>query len=319
MNGARHARSRETASSTLYKELNTTGYADIVVSYYYRVMDALEADDVVVLEWTPDRTATIPVWTAIASYGPAPESTPTLVTHAPLPADANNNPNFALRFRVTLPSTTDDFRLDDVIVSGTPMTPPAPFSVSMIGSVPPQCADGSDNDGNGAADYPRDTGCNDSLDNNESGGVLNIPIESVPRPPQVEEPQQNVGVILGATTEDLPLVSECVSTGPYLRDYLRMDGANNREQVELLQQFLNEEMQANIPITGFFGPITTKWVKAFQKKYYSEILQPWIDAGYNIHALENGTGYVYKTTRRHINLLKCPELNIPMPELIPGS
>jgi len=34
----------------------------------------------------------------------------------------------------------------------------------------PECSDGIDNDGNGCADYPTDTGCSSSQDNSESGG-----------------------------------------------------------------------------------------------------------------------------------------------------
>lgn len=320
MNDARHARVRDTeGAALLYKELDTTGYTDIVISHYYRVMDALEEGDSVTLEWTADRTAEGPVWTAIASWGPADESIPTLVTHAALPSGANDNPNFAFRFRATVPATSDDFRLDDVNVSGTPIPSPAPALTSMIGSVPPQCADGTDNDGNGAADHPRDTGCSDSLDNDESGGVPNIPVEEVPVP-ESETPRAPEGEVLGAATkEELPLPPVCVSAGLYLRDYLHMNLSNDSEQVKLLQIFLNEEMGAGLPITGVFGPLTHHWVKEFQKKYRVEILQPWIDAGYNVHALQNGTGYVFKTTRRHINMMKCRELGIPMPELTLGA
>src|SRR3989338_8120859 len=35
------------------------------------------------------------------------------------------------------------------------------------GSTPPQCSDGADNDGDGFADYPRDPGCDNSLDDDE--------------------------------------------------------------------------------------------------------------------------------------------------------
>lgn len=319
MNDTRHARAHDTeGTALLYKELDTTGYTDIVISHYFRVMDALEEGDVVVLEWTADRTAEEQTWMTIASWGPAEESTATLVTHSTLPSGANNNPNFAFRFRAITPATSDDFRIDDIHVTGTLIPPPAPPAAPMIGSVPPECADGSDNDGNGAADHPRDTGCSDSLDADESGGIPNIPIAEVP-PPAAETPRSAEGEVLGVATEEPPLPPACVSAGLYLRDYLRAEQANDPEQVKLLQLFLNEEMGANIPVTGVFGLMTKKWVKEFQKKYHAEILQPWMDAGYNVRALRDGTGYVFKTTRRHINLMKCNALNIPMPPLTLGA
>ncbi len=74
-------------------------------------------------------------------------------------------------------------------------------------------------------------------------------------------------------------------------------------------------MNADIPVTGFFGPLTKSWVKKFQKAHQAEILQPWIDAGFDVSALRDGTGNVFKTTRRFINIMMCAELNLPMPPL----
>jgi peptidoglycan hydrolase-like protein with peptidoglycan-binding domain len=120
---------------------------------------------------------------------------------------------------------------------------------------------------------------------------------------------------LGAatTTPELPLPPECAAN-PYLRDYLKMGKKNDPEQVKLLQTLLNEQMDAHLPVTGFFGSLTKKWVKAFQKTHHAEIIKPWIDAGYKGN-IGDGTGYVYKTTKRAINMLKCAEAAIPMPDL----
>lgn len=122
------------------------------------------------------------------------------------------------------------------------------------------------------------------------------------------------GEVLGAATTE-PDLSLPASCGEYLSDYLRYGKKNNPEQVKLLQSFLNEYVEANLPVTGFFGKMTHNAVKKFQVKYHSEIIKPWIDAGYKDKDIENGTGYVFKTTKREINLLKCSSLNIPMPEL----
>ena len=58
------------------------------------------------------------------------------------------------------------------------------------GTTPPQCADGSDNDGDGLADYPRDPGCISSLDNDE---------------------RDTGGEVAGATTPGLTIWNESVT------------------------------------------------------------------------------------------------------------
>ncbi len=46
------------------------------------------------------------------------------------------------------------------------------FTVSSLGTPPPQCSDGIDNDGNGCADFSSgDTGCSSASDTTESGGT----------------------------------------------------------------------------------------------------------------------------------------------------
>ncbi len=128
------------------------------------------------------------------------------------------------------------------------------------------------------------------------------------------------GEVLGAATTapDLPLPAACLAH-PYLRDYLKMGKKNDPEQVKLLQSFLNDKMGANLPVNGYFGPLTRMWVKKFQKAHMAEILQPWIDAGFDVAGLKDGTGYVYKTTKRFINIMMCAELNEPMPDLTPDT
>lgn len=122
------------------------------------------------------------------------------------------------------------------------------------------------------------------------------------------------GQVLGAATSSLPgsqapaeLPASCAQT--LLKDYMRRGRANDPAQVKLLQEFLNGEVQANLPVTGFFGPLTEAAVKAFQKKYADEVLTPW--------GITEPTGFVYKTTLRKINLIHCGSLNIPMPDLTP--
>ena len=124
----------------------------------------------------------------------------------------------------------------------------------------------------------------------------------------------NVGEVLGAstTTPDLSLPTGCTE---YIHSYMRQGRKNDSEDVSRLQTFLNETMGAKIPVTGIFGSMTRSWVKKFQVAYHGEIIKPWIDAGYKGKDIENGTGYVYKTTKRQINMMKCSSLNIPLPDL----
>jgi hypothetical protein len=117
------------------------------------------------------------------------------------------------------------------------------------------------------------------------------------------------GLVLGAATtgEDLP-----ASCTPYLGDYLRIGKKNNPEQVVLLQTFLNTNLGLNLPVTGYFGPLTHNAVKQFQTENADQVLAPWTPYGLTN---KTPTGYVYKTTKRWINLLQCKTLDIPMPQL----
>lgn len=114
------------------------------------------------------------------------------------------------------------------------------------------------------------------------------------------------GEVLGAATED----TGSDTCAALLTSYLRMGSSGT--QVQLLQDFLNKEMSAHLPVTGWFGPLTLEVVKAFQLKYADEILKPWYGFG-----LQEGapTGYVYKTTLTKINNLSCASLNQPVPAL----
>ncbi len=124
------------------------------------------------------------------------------------------------------------------------------------------------------------------------------------------------GEVLGAATAEpeLALPAACAAN-PYLRDFMKMGKKNDPEQVKLLQTFLNEFSGSNLPVSGIFGSMTKKAVKKLQKANHTDIIQPWIDAGYNTASLKEGTGIVYKTTKYFINKKKCGELMDAMPEL----
>ncbi len=109
------------------------------------------------------------------------------------------------------------------------------------------------------------------------------------------------GQVLGASTSALP-----EGCSALLTTYMRLGKKNNDPaEVRLLQQFLNDTIHTNLPITGFFGKATDRAVRDFQSNYPDDVLTPW--------GLQDPTGFVYRTTQRWINLLHCQSLNIPMP------
>ncbi len=118
------------------------------------------------------------------------------------------------------------------------------------------------------------------------------------------------GEVLGTQDER---VGEC---GPLLSQYLKIGQANDAGEVSKLQQFLNLEMMAALPVTGFFGAMTEGAVHAFQKKYWQDVLVPWFgQADSGIMDAADSTGYVYKTTQWKVNMIDCPSLDLPAPSL----
>ncbi len=131
--------------------------------------------------------------------------------------------------------------------------------------------------------------------NGNSGPVYYVPSAGNPPPPG--------GQVLGAST----------SCGIYLYSYIKLGANNDPNEVKKLQTFLNNHMGANLPVTGFYGPLTYRAVEQFQVKYHSDVLAPWVPHG--LQSDTTPTGYVYKTTQRWINHIVCSELNLPLPQL----
>lgn len=109
------------------------------------------------------------------------------------------------------------------------------------------------------------------------------------------------GQVLGASTSTPNPGCDDV----LLTDFMRRGKANNPSQVMLLQNFLNTEMDASLPVSGVFGLLTENVVKSFQTKYSDDVLAPW--------GITYPTGYVYKTTLWKINQIHCADLNTPQP------
>jgi len=123
--------------------------------------------------------------------------------------------------------------------------------------------------------------------------------------------RSSILLIILTTPTPTPEVLGEATCAELITNYLWFGGNNNSEQVKILQQFLNEQIGAQIPITGFYGTQTRDAVKAFQEKYADKILQPWIDKGLMIEKI--GTGNVFKTTKWWINMTTCPSLNLSQP------
>jgi hypothetical protein len=183
----------------------------------------------------------------------------------------------------------------------------------------PLCTDGGDNDSDGLIDL-LDPDCGPVMgvgpgQGGEGGGGASGGTGA----PGGSGGGGGGGAVLGASTgggSGEPageVLGEATCGGPLLTDYMRMGMANDPEQVKLLQQFLNDHMGANLPASGFFGQLTHDAVSNFQVKYWEEILKPWVP--YGLPSDHTPTGYVYKTTKRMINNLACPELQEPMPQL----
>ncbi len=116
--------------------------------------------------------------------------------------------------------------------------------------------------------------------------------------------------VLGATTGPN---GETLMCAPYLTTFMKIGKVNDVTEVKKLQTFLNEFNNANLPVTGFFGPMTHKAVIDLQAKYANEILKPWDIAGVTVNL--QPTGYAYKMTQWFVNSKKCPEAQTALPVL----
>ncbi|OHB21896.1 MAG: hypothetical protein A2939_01345 [Parcubacteria group bacterium RIFCSPLOWO2_01_FULL_48_18] len=108
-------------------------------------------------------------------------------------------------------------------------------------------------------------------------------------------------------------MGESICTDEYLKEYIKYGRKNNPEEVTKLQEFLNNYMGEALPLTGFYGQLTREAVNRFQVRYSDEVLVPWLP--YGLQSATTPTGYVYKTTKRWINMLVCSVLNLPIPPL----
>jgi len=72
---------------------------------------------------------------------------------------------------------------------------------------------------------------------------------------------------------------------------------------------LNDNMNSGLVLDNIFGPNTEAALKAFQLAHADKILAPW--------KLTKPTGIFYLTTQTEVNNIMCPDLNLPIPALVP--
>jgi hypothetical protein len=100
--------------SSLAKEVSTEGYEELTLSYWYSIINSnnLEEDDHVYVEWYDGEE-----WHELAHYTDMSTDGWTEESYE-LPGDAEDNEDFKFRFRADLSSGSDEFRLDDVELTG---------------------------------------------------------------------------------------------------------------------------------------------------------------------------------------------------------
>lgn len=123
-----------------------------------------------------------------------------------------------------------------------------------------------------------------------------------------ESSGDEVGFIPGAVAPCSKKIQEEVEkpkldSCPFIIDYMRIDLDNKKEEVLKLQNFLKNREGYGVEETGIFDEKTDLAVKAFQTKYFNDVLSPW-------GANSEPTGYVYITTKNKINEIVCGSSNL---------
>ena len=226
-------------------------------------------------------------------------------------AEITGDPDFDL-----LRISGDD---DDDASNGAPVTIIAGQNtdVTVTNKQRPQCSDGKDNDEDQLIDST-DPGCHSDGDAGNSGTYVpsdNDETDSDGPNNIVDVEEESGGTISGSIARPFGQVlgAETSVCNWDINTYMRRGHRNDVEQVKILQRdLLNGYMRLNIPVTGFYGPLTEGGVRAFQLAKKDKILTPW--------GLTLSTGIFYKTTLVEAKNTICPEQILPIPtDLIPWS
>jgi parallel beta-helix repeat protein len=166
-----------------------------------------------------------------------------------------------------------------------------PFATDPLSTSDGTCEGDDNGGGGGGAADPHDGDEDDDSDEDND-----------------EEDEDEEGEVLGESAEGL-----C----PFLDVFVHPASASPWAVMQL-QAYLNVFEDANLAINGIFDDATLRAVLAYQVKYHNEILEPWVEAGHLASEL-TPTGYVYLTTKKHINERVCPGYTEALPPLVPDQ
>lgn len=120
--GSKHAEVSDIDSGEdlLVKAVSTENYENITVSYWYKIIHDLESTDHLYIEWSDNGGST---WSTVEDHTDIADNGSWISNSIDLPASADHNSDFRLRFRVHLEeedeeSEKDEFWLDDVVIAG---------------------------------------------------------------------------------------------------------------------------------------------------------------------------------------------------------
>lgn len=120
--GSKHAEVSDIDSGEdlLVKAVSTENYENITVSYWYKIIHDLESTDHLYIEWSDNGGST---WSTVEDHTDIADNGSWISNSIDLPASADDNSDFRLRFRVHLEeedeeSEKDEFWLDDVVIAG---------------------------------------------------------------------------------------------------------------------------------------------------------------------------------------------------------
>jgi hypothetical protein len=127
--------------------------------------------------------------------------------------------------------------------------------------------------------------------------------------PQDSRGDQGSPVHSPVATADIEVVAATALTPkvctPLLSTYIAYLEENDPEEVGKLQFFLHTlEGFSSVGITNIYDEVTYNAVHEFQRRYESDILEPW--------GMTQSSGYVYLTTQKKINEIWCSDLDFSL-------
>jgi len=129
----------EPGDDVLLKNVSTFSYDGVALEFWYRIKESLEDDDHVYVEWTGDGSN----WNILKDFTLITKSDTWIFASYPIPAEAGDKSNFAIRFRAYLGAVTSDiFYLDDVVLlAGSTTNEPTPVTIPQATPTPESTPD----------------------------------------------------------------------------------------------------------------------------------------------------------------------------------